>query len=392
MRKRHGDSGDSSSEEEVRGKGKGKAREEIVDETVAVDQAATVPSKAATKSKKKSKQADWNPNLLPTAPGSSSSDFDSSDSDNDSEVEAGPSSVKPKVKSRSPSPVAPTPAAAPTRQAVSSALKSVSTPGGALKSTSLAGGALKSVSVAGGALKKGSNGIVVAPRIEVRRKQRVVSHHPISVLELWLTAQVQPESEESDEEEDEDDDDDSGSGDDEAEDDDDEEDGSDDEDDDENEDDEEGENPELPIKKRSFGFKAWAQEQMDQITAPVTDLLNQPTSTTTKSEPKPSIPIPTTGHFVGPLGAQLNVPTTSLLDQKTSQSARPTLKRRPSVTDARMELPILAEEQPIVESILMNPVVVICGETGSGKTTQVPQMLYEHGFGHKGSGEFRVNF
>lgn len=52
-----------------------------------------------------------------------------------------------------------------------------------------------------------------------------------------------------------------------------------------------------------------------------------------------------------------------------------------------MELPILAEEQPIIESILMNPVVVICGETGSGKTTQVPQMLYEHGFGFKGSGK-----
>jgi ATP-dependent RNA helicase DHX37/DHR1 len=126
---------------------------------------------------------------------------------------------------------------------------------------------------------------------------------------------------------------------------------------------------------------------MDQITAPVTDLLNQPTSTATKTEPKPSIPIPKTGHFVGPLGAQLNVPTTSLLDQKTSQSARPDVKRRPSVSEARMELPILAEEQPIVESILMNPVVVICGETGSGKTTQVPQMLYEHGFGFKGSGE-----
>jgi predicted ATPase len=35
----------------------------------------------------------------------------------------------------------------------------------------------------------------------------------------------------------------------------------------------------------------------------------------------------------------------------------------------------------------MYPVVVICGETGSGKTTQVPQMLYEAGFGFKNSGE-----
>jgi ATP-dependent RNA helicase DHX37/DHR1 len=209
-----------------------------------------------------------------------------------------------------------------------------------------------------------------------------------------LISKLPAESEESDEgsdedldddEDDEDDEDeDDSEGDDEAEDDDDEdESGSDGE-----EEEHEGEEPDPPIQKRSSGFKAWAQQQMDQITAPVTDLLNQPTSKATKTEPKPSIPIPKTGHFVGPLGAQLNVPTTSLLDQKTSQSARPDVKRRPSVSEARMELPILAEEQPIVESILMNPVVVICGETGSGKTTQVPQMLYEHGFGFKGSGEF----
>jgi ATP-dependent RNA helicase DHX37/DHR1 len=57
-----------------------------------------------------------------------------------------------------------------------------------------------------------------------------------------------------------------------------------------------------------------------------------------------------------------------------------------------MELPILAEEQPIIETILMNPVVVICGETGSGKTTQVPQMLYEHGFGFKSSGKLLYLF
>jgi len=177
LRKRHGDGSDSSSEEEVRGKGKGKAREQIIDETAPIDQAAVTSANAVTKGKKKSKQGDWNPNLLPTAPGSSSSDFDSSDSDNDSAAEAGPSTVTTNAEfgSPSPAPVVLTPATAPPRQAVSSALKSVSTPGGALKATSTAGGALKSASVAGGALKKGSNGTAVAPRVEIRRKQRVVS-------------------------------------------------------------------------------------------------------------------------------------------------------------------------------------------------------------------------
>ena len=168
LRKRHGDGSDSSSEEETRGgKGKSKGKEEVIDETAPVDQAKvkSVANNVKTTSKRKSKQTDWNPNLLPTAPESSSSEFDSSDSDNDSEPEAGPSTVITSVIPRSPSPNVIAPAAPPPRQAVSLALKSVTTPGGALKSAS----------VAGGALKKGTNGSVVAPRVEIRLKQRLVS-------------------------------------------------------------------------------------------------------------------------------------------------------------------------------------------------------------------------
>lgn len=38
------------------------------------------------------------------------------------------------------------------------------------------------------------------------------------------------------------------------------------------------------------------------------------------------------------------------------------------------------EEQRIMEAVIENDVVIICGETGSGKTTQVPQFLYEAGY------------
>ncbi|KAL3080690.1 hypothetical protein niasHT_033247 [Heterodera trifolii] len=42
------------------------------------------------------------------------------------------------------------------------------------------------------------------------------------------------------------------------------------------------------------------------------------------------------------------------------------------------------DENPIVEAINENPVVIICGETGSGKTTQIPQFLYEAGYTSNG--------
>lgn len=53
---------------------------------------------------------------------------------------------------------------------------------------------------------------------------------------------------------------------------------------------------------------------------------------------------------------------------------------------ARLSLPILAEEQTIMEAISEHDLVVLCGETGSGKTTQVPQFLYEAGYHQRSEG------
>lgn len=53
---------------------------------------------------------------------------------------------------------------------------------------------------------------------------------------------------------------------------------------------------------------------------------------------------------------------------------------------ARLSLPILAEEQVVMEAVSDNDIVVLCGETGSGKTTQVPQFLYEAGYHRKTKG------
>uniref|UniRef100_A0A671RQT0 Activating signal cointegrator 1 complex subunit 3 n=1 Tax=Sinocyclocheilus anshuiensis TaxID=1608454 RepID=A0A671RQT0_9TELE len=58
--------------------------------------------------------------------------------------------------------------------------------------------------------------------------------------------------------------------------------------------------------------------------------------------------------------------------------------RLPEIQEARLRLPILAEEQVIMEAVREKECVVLCGETGSGKTTQVPQFLYEAGYASSG--------
>lgn len=37
-----------------------------------------------------------------------------------------------------------------------------------------------------------------------------------------------------------------------------------------------------------------------------------------------------------------------------------------------------------MEAVAEHPIVIVCGETGSGKTTQVPQFLYEAGYSRWG--------
>ncbi|XP_033140164.1 ATP-dependent RNA helicase DEAH13 isoform X1 [Brassica rapa] len=59
------------------------------------------------------------------------------------------------------------------------------------------------------------------------------------------------------------------------------------------------------------------------------------------------------------------------------------VSRPAEVEETRKELPIIMMEQEIMEAINYHPTVIISGKTGCGKTTQVPQFLYEAGFGSK---------
>ncbi|KAG1801054.1 P-loop containing nucleoside triphosphate hydrolase protein [Suillus variegatus] len=109
-----------------------------------------------------------------------------------------------------------------------------------------------------------------------------------------------------------------------------------------------------PAKKR-LGFKDWAVKQLN--TAKGHDV--------TKGTPS----LLEIEHPAAPAS------------QKRKSIKSVSVIRPLDIQESRMQLPIIAEEQPIMETIMLNPVVIICGETGSGKTTQVPQFLYEAGFG-----------
>lgn len=55
-------------------------------------------------------------------------------------------------------------------------------------------------------------------------------------------------------------------------------------------------------------------------------------------------------------------------------------KRATTIEETRRSLPVYAERESLLEAIRENQVVIVVSETGSGKTTQIPQFLHEAGY------------
>lgn len=59
-------------------------------------------------------------------------------------------------------------------------------------------------------------------------------------------------------------------------------------------------------------------------------------------------------------------------------------KRVRSIEETKRSLPVYEYKDELLEAIEKYPVLIVVGETGSGKTTQLPQYLYEAGYGKGG--------
>lgn len=125
-------------------------------------------------------------------------------------------------------------------------------------------------------------------------------------------------------------------------------------------------------KERSNAFKAWATVQRNEAIGFV------PTNNLTYALPAKPKNFTPRAPETDALPPELETNTATDGTRKAFSVA---VERTPEIQEARMKLPVVAEEQKIMEAIHNNDVVVVWGATGSGKTTQVPQFLYEAGYG-----------
>ncbi|EEP78658.1 hypothetical protein UREG_03504 [Uncinocarpus reesii 1704] len=141
----------------------------------------------------------------------------------------------------------------------------------------------------------------------------------------------------------------------------------------------EDEDEEISNKKvapRQSAFKSWAIQQIneaagfkptDHLPAPVSEEVSKAMKAT-KSAPVEEEPLP---------------PELRTTNGDPSRKAFSVPVNRPDeIQEARLKLPVVGEEQKIMEAIYNNSCIVIWGATGSGKTTQLPQFLFEAGYGN----------
>ncbi|KAK6456505.1 P-loop containing nucleoside triphosphate hydrolase protein [Scheffersomyces xylosifermentans] len=101
------------------------------------------------------------------------------------------------------------------------------------------------------------------------------------------------------------------------------------------------------------------------------------------------------GYGDSKLGSVLGAdeePETKPYNKDETEAGEPTNEEAESIQKQRKLLPAFAVRSDLMRTIAENQVTVVIGETGSGKTTQLTQFLYEEGFGSNlsSNGERRI--
>ncbi|GLA67493.1 putative ATP-dependent RNA helicase DHR1 [Aspergillus tubingensis] len=238
-------------------------------------------------------------------------------------------------------------------------------------------------------LELGPDGFpVLKKRKQVAKKPEITITMPEVPWEGFGSDEDQDEDEESEEGEDEDSEgtssdgssDESGSeG--EGDEDEDEDDSEEDDEESEEDDDEEGEEEEKHKvgQPRQSAFKSWARQQINDAIG------FKPTTVPVVEEqafiPERKKPVRNTVAEEEPLPLELQVTT----GDPNRKAFSVQVNRSEEIQNARLGLPVVGEEQKIMEAIYNNSSIVIWGATGSGKTTQLPQFLFEAGYGNPNS-------
>ncbi|KAL7163013.1 hypothetical protein ACSBR2_039168 [Camellia fascicularis] len=89
---------------------------------------------------------------------------------------------------------------------------------------------------------------------------------------------------------------------------------------------------------------------------------------------------------MAPGGAKNSNQSNNQLNTKVSNDDRRAefFSRKHRIAQQRKSLPIASVEKRLVEEVRSNNILIIVGETGSGKTTQLPQFLFSAGLCHDG--------
>ena len=138
-----------------------------------------------------------------------------------------------------------------------------------------------------------------------------------------------------------------------------------------------------PVKPRTSAFKSWATHQINKSVGHVPSYEQGNTTSTTPSHDSSisqlTVPIRTDYRLDA---AQSEIAVSQMDPQSRRKAFSIRVERPRDLQNTRMNLPIVAEEQKIMEAIHNNSIVFIWGATGSGKTTQLPQFLFEAGYGN----------